>query len=54
MENNYVSFLPTNILLSLSSTEEKLNGDISTSWDIEKARRWRGLEGVAMTYMSPD
>ena len=47
-----VSFLPTKYLAPCSFSEE--NGEISTNSDMEKGKRCKGLEGVDMTYISPD
>lgn len=47
-----VSFLPIKTLASCSFSDVK--GDISTNSDMENGKRCRGLEGVDMTYISPD
>lgn len=47
-----VSFLPTKYLVSCSCAD--VNGDISTNSDMENGNRCKGLEGVGMTYISPD
>jgi len=49
---NEVSFLPTKYLVPWSFVEVK--GDISTNSAIENGNRCKGLEGVDMTYISPD
>jgi len=38
-----VSFLPTNTLTSSLLTD--VNGDMSTSWDMENGNRWSGEDG---------
>ena len=49
-----VSFRPTKYLSPRSCLFSEVNGDISTNSDIEKGNRCKGLEGVDMTYISPD
>lgn len=49
-----VSFLPIKYLSPCSCSISDVNGDISTNSDIEKGNRCKGLEGVDMTYISPD
>ena len=49
-----VSFLPMKYLSPCSCSVSEVNGDISTNSDIENGNRCKGLEGVDMTYISPD
>ena len=51
MDKSEVSFLPTNT--RSSSALSNLNGDNSTSCDMDRERGCSGLVGVAMTYISP-
>lgn len=43
-----VSFLPINTLTSSLLTVD-VKGDMSTSWDMENGKRWRGDEGECRT-----